>query len=141
MAWVYSTRLRCYTGVSADVKPTENISRDTLAYEYDTADVYIYDGALWNLKQSGILAIVSLANQTLTEQKTQAHAVGGVVTFGANIVAIEIYNTSAVSGTFLVNGLSIVVPAGQSFMSVVGGVASPDVTISGATTYIISRYV
>lgn len=84
----------------------------------------------------------SLPNQTLVEQKTQANAVAGVLTFSANISAIEIYNTDATNaGAFTVNGIVINVPATKVFNATIGGTPSPTVTITGATTYIVSRYV
>jgi len=84
----------------------------------------------------------SLPNQTLVEQKTQVDAVAGVLTFSANVGAIEIYNTDATNaGTFIVNGVTLNVPATKSFMSVIGGTPSPTVTIAGPTTYIVSRYI
>jgi len=83
----------------------------------------------------------SLPNQTLVEQKTQANSIGGVLTFSANIGAIEIYNTDTVNaGVFTVNGLAINVPATKVFNSAIGGTPGATVTITGATTYIVSRY-
>jgi hypothetical protein len=84
----------------------------------------------------------SLAKDTLQEQLTETDAVAGVLTFTEPIKIVEIYNTDATnSGTFNVNGIDIVVPATDSYMSAVGGTESTQVTITGATTYIISRYV
>jgi len=60
LAWQYSTRLRCYTGVSTDPKPTTGIDRDSLAYEYDTGNVYIFDATTWCLKSTGIAATVQI---------------------------------------------------------------------------------
>lgn len=84
----------------------------------------------------------SLPNQTLIEQKTQANAVSGVVTFSANIQGIGIYNTDAANaGVFIVNGIAINVPADKYCEFVVSGTPSNVVTISGSNTYIISRLV
>ena len=84
----------------------------------------------------------SLPNQTLVEQLTETDAILGVLTFSANIACIEIYNTDATnSGTFTVNGIDIVVPAAKTFMAPIGGTTSAIVSITGATTYIVSRYV
>ena len=42
------------TGLSTDVKPTgENIGSNSLFLELDTGNLYYYDGAAWNLLQSG----------------------------------------------------------------------------------------
>jgi hypothetical protein len=77
------------------------------------------------------------------EQKTQANAVAGVLTFSEPISAIEIHNTdTANAGVFNVNGISITVPAGGYFpKSVIGGTPSNQVTITGATAYIVNRYI
>ena len=78
----------------------------------------------------------------LKEQKTQISAVNGVVTFAENIATAEIYNTDVLNdGVFTINGIAITVPKGTSFKSVVGGTPAKTVTITGATTYIVSRYV
>ena len=84
----------------------------------------------------------SLPNQTLVEQLIETDAVTGTLTFADVVSSIEIYNTDATNaGTFNVNGIDLVVPATKSFMAVIGGVASAVVTVTGATTYIVSRYV
>jgi len=84
----------------------------------------------------------TVVKDILVEQKTQVDAVAGVLTFSANISVIEIYNTDATNaGVFTVNGLAINVPAGKSYMAAIGGTPSPTVTVTGATTYIVSRYV
>ena len=55
---------------------------------------------------------------------------------------VEIYNTDATNaGVFTVNGLAIPIPPSKSYMSAIGGVPSAEVTITGATTYIVNRYV
>jgi hypothetical protein len=84
---------------------------------------------------------MQLIGNTLEEQLTQANASSGVLTFQSNIVTIEIYNTDATNdGTFVVNGISIHVPKGQVFKATLGGTTGKTVTVSGATTYIVSRY-
>ena len=85
----------------------------------------------------------SLANQTLAESsKTEVDAVLGVVTFSDVVACIEIYNSDAVNtGTFNVNGIDIVVPPSKVWKDAIGGTPSAEVTISGATTYILNRFV
>lgn len=84
---------------------------------------------------------VVLTGSNLQEQKTQADAVTGTLTFAAPIQTVEIYNTDASNaGKFTVNGIVITVPAGKSFKSAVGGTPSASVTVTGSTTYIVSRY-
>ena len=85
---------------------------------------------------------VQLSGSKLAEQQTEADAVAGVLTFTTgNFGTIEIYNTDAVNaGVFAVNGININVPPAKTFKASVGGVAGATVTITGATTYIVSRY-
>lgn len=84
---------------------------------------------------------VQVAGNSVVEQKTQAQTVAGKVTFAQNIQHLEIYNTDATNdGVFVVNGINITVPKGQTFKASYGGTPSKDVTITGATTYILTRY-
>lgn len=100
-----------------------------LTDEYEVA--YGSDGA----------AHVRLAGSLVAEQKTQADAVTGTVTFAKNILHIEIYNVDGVNqGVFNVNGINITVPAGKSFKASFGGVPSVNVAVTGSTSYILTRY-
>jgi hypothetical protein len=84
---------------------------------------------------------VSVAGNSLIEQQTQANAIAGVLTFGGNISTVGIYNTDAVNaGIFIVNEIPISVPAGKEFKALVAGFSSPTVTVTGATSYIVSNY-
>lgn len=86
-------------------------------------------------------ASVALMGSVVVEQKTQVQAVGGKVTFSKPIQHLEIYNTDATNeGVFLVNGINITVPKGESFKASYGGTPSKDVTVTGATSYILTRY-
>lgn len=87
--------------------------------------------------------VTTLTGSMLEEQLTEADAVAGVLTFAENVFAIEIVNTDAVNaGVFTVNGLGINLPADKVFTkTIIGGTASPTVTVTGATTYIVTRYV
>ena len=77
----------------------------------------------------------------LQEQLTETDAIANVLTFSTNISTIELYNTDAVNtGIFNVNGIDITVPPEKYFKSTIGGTPNTEVTISGATTYIVSRY-
>jgi hypothetical protein len=46
--FTYARSLGMWTGYSTDTKPV-NIDKDTLAYEYDTQNTYIYTGTEWVL--------------------------------------------------------------------------------------------
>lgn len=128
-------------GLSTDTKPTTNMPVGAMFTESDTGKQFKYSGTWFPLVISTSIT-GSLPKDILAQQKTQADAVAGVLTFSANISVIEIYNTDATNaGVFTVNGLAINVPAGKSYMTAIGGTPGPTVSITGATTYIVSRYV
>jgi hypothetical protein len=84
---------------------------------------------------------VTIAGHSLQEQRTEADATEGTVTFTEAVQAIEIFNTDPNNdGVFTVNGIAINVPKGVSFQSVIGGSPAKTVTIEGATSFILSRY-
>lgn len=83
---------------------------------------------------------VQIAGNTLAEQKTQVDAVANVLTFSQNIGVIEIYHKEATFQTFIVNGLSIVIPAG-GYRTPIAGVASPNVTIPAGINCIVGRLI
>ncbi len=85
--------------------------------------------------------LVSAIGSLVVEQKTQANAVTGTVTFSKPLQHLEIYNTDTVNdGVFNVNGINITVPKTESFKASYGGTPSAGVTITGATTYILTRF-
>lgn len=84
---------------------------------------------------------VKLTGSSLVEQKTQADAVTGTVTFSENIQHIEIYNRDTTNdGVFNVNGIDITVPKGESPKFRVGGTPRATITVTGSTSYILTRY-
>lgn len=86
-------------------------------------------------------SVVELTGSKVVEQKTQVDAVTGTVTFSKNIAVLEIYNTDATNqGVFNVNGINITVPAGKSFKASFAGTPRTTVTVSGATSYILTRF-
>ena len=142
MAFAIVTQTSRYLCLSADVKTTAGVVASSLALETDTGNEFIFNGTAWVPYSQPATIVGSLPNTTLMEQKTQADAVAGVLTFSANINAIEIYNTDAVNaGTFNVNGVNITIPASEPFEAIIGGTPSPNITITDATTYIVSRYI
>jgi hypothetical protein len=85
---------------------------------------------------------MQLAGSNLAEQKTQADAVGGTLTFAEGIKAIEIYNRDTVNdGVFNVNGINITVPKGEPVEFQVAGTPRATVTVTGSTSYIVSRLI
>lgn len=90
---------------------------------------------------NGVL-LTSQQYETLVETFTEVDAIAGVLTFAENIDAIEIFNVDATNiGTFLVNGLGIVIPPSTPFKTIVGGIANNVITITGSTAYIVNRYI
>jgi hypothetical protein len=82
-----------------------------------------------------------LTGSSLQEQKTEADAVNGVVTFSDVIKHIEIYNKDTVNdGDFTVNGIKITVPEGDVFEAPIGGTPANTVTVTGSASYILGRY-
>ena len=97
--------------------------------------------ALYNALVVNKNAGVQLTGSILQEEKTQANATAGVVTFSSNISTIEILNTDTVNtGIFTVNGITITVPPAGSWKDGVGGTPGATVSITGATTYILHRF-
>lgn len=85
--------------------------------------------------------VVQLSGSSLQEQLTQDDANDGILIFSEPIEHIEIYNTDETNnGVFVVNGISITVPPKNAFKSAIGGTPSNQVTVTGATAYIVSRY-
>lgn len=85
--------------------------------------------------------IAETSGNNLAESKTNANAVGGVVTFAQTIGTLEIYNTDVTnSGVFVVNGIAVTVPKDTPFKASFSGVPGKTVTVTGATSYILNRY-
>jgi hypothetical protein len=86
--------------------------------------------------------IKNVAGSKVEEQKTEADAVTGTLTFAENIQFIGIYNRDTVNdGVFNVNGINLTVPKGESVDFHVGGTPRATVTVTGSTSYIVTRYV
>jgi len=86
-------------------------------------------------------ALTPKPGDTLQEVLTEKDATDGVLAFSKTISSISILNTdTSNNGIFTVNGIDIPVPSNLSFKDSVGGTPSNTVTITGATTYIVSRY-
>lgn len=81
------------------------------------------------------------AGTFLQQQLTEANASGGTLTFAATVVYVEIVNTDATNaGLFNVNNIVIKVPPKGTYRNPVGGTPRATVTVTGATSYIVSRY-
>ena len=47
MAWEYSLNLDMWTGDDITLAPTTEIDRDSLAYDYLTGKIYVYNSVAW----------------------------------------------------------------------------------------------
>lgn len=74
----------------------------------------------------------------IVEQKTQADATSDKVTFSAAIKAIEIYHAENTAQEFVVNGLTLKIPAG-GYRTRIGGTPSAEVTLPASVTCILNR--
>lgn len=84
----------------------------------------------------------TLTGSKVEEQLTQANAVTGTLTFAEPIHFIGIYNRdTANDGVFNVNGINLTIPAGEFGDFHMGGTASNQVSVTGSTSYIVTRYV
>jgi hypothetical protein len=81
---------------------------------------------------------VTVNGSKLQEQLTQDDAVSNVLTFSANIAAIEIYHEEATWQEFTVNGLILTVPA-YGWSRLIGGTAAASVTIPAGIDCIVGR--
>jgi triacylglycerol esterase/lipase EstA (alpha/beta hydrolase family) len=87
-------------------------------------------------------AVTTLLGSKVAEQLTQTNAVSGVLTFSDTINWIGIYNTDTVNdGVFTVNGIGITVPKSATFQDGIGGTIGKTVSVTGSTSYIVTRYV
>mgnify|MGYP000863844912 CR=1 FL=1 len=127
-----------YVDDEADA-PTKAYVGDKL-YIFNTNEQKIWDGEKW--VEYG--AIVSLSAQqtgkTLAEQYTQDDAEDDVLAFSENIRTISIYHEESTWKTFIVNGMSLTVPAG-GWVQTIGGVPSKEVTIPSGVNCIVGRLV
>jgi hypothetical protein len=83
---------------------------------------------------------IKISGSFLEEQKTNADAETNVITFSANISAIEIYHEETTWQTFIVNGITLKIPAG-GYRTPVGGTPSTEVTIPAGINCLVGRLV
>lgn len=84
---------------------------------------------------------MQLTGNVLEEQLDQTDAVGGVLTFAQGFKTVEIMNMDTVNnGTFEVNGIVITVPKSTPYKTDIGGIPNNQVTVTGSTSYTVSRY-
>jgi len=96
---------------------------------------------IYNLLFSGSAKVNTiLTGSILAEQKTNDDAVDSVITFSANITAIEIYHEELTWQTFTVNALALKIPAG-GYRTPIGGTAGATVTIPTGISCIVGRLI
>lgn len=84
--------------------------------------------------------IVNAIGIVLEEQLTNVDAVDNVLTFSKNISNIEIYHNEATWQEFIVNGLTLTIPAG-GYRTAVGGTPGLTVGIPIGINCIVGRLV
>lgn len=95
----------------------------------------------YNDANGNTYSLMQVTGSNVVEQKTETDAVTGTVTFSKTIQHLEIYNVDATNqGVFNVNGINITVPVGKSFKASFSGTARETVTVTGSTSYILTRY-
>ena len=82
-----------------------------------------------------------MIGSTLEEQLTNADAVDNVLTFSKNITNIEIYHNEANWQEFVVNGITLTIPAGVYYRTAIGGVPGLTVGIPVAINCVVGRLV
>ena len=101
---------------------------------------------------AGILKVVVVGNEdegeeivsarligsTVEESKTQADADSNVITFSANIDGVEIYHAEDTGQEFVVNGITLAVPAG-GWRALIGGTPGKTVTIPANVDCTVAR--
>jgi hypothetical protein len=83
---------------------------------------------------------VQLSGNVLEEMYNETDAVAGVLTFAEGFKSVEIMNMDEVNtGYFEVNGIVITVPKSTPYKTDVGGIPDNKVTVTGSTSYTVSR--
>lgn len=83
---------------------------------------------------------VSVQKDKIVQQLNETHAVGGVLTFADDMEKVQILNRDTVNdGVFTVNGIAITVPPEMFFQCVLSNAFSSEVTVSGSTSYLVTR--
>ena len=96
---------------------------------------------IYNLLFSGSAKVNTiLTGSILAEQKTNDDAVDSVITFSANITAIEIYHEELTWQTFTVNALALKIPAG-GYRTPIGGTTGATVTIPTGISCVVGRLI
>lgn len=72
MNWEFDKQLDMWTGLSSVAKPTL-IDRDMKAYEYDTGNIYIWDGDSWELKTPNPTERVTKSLKTIDTDHAYIH--------------------------------------------------------------------
>jgi len=85
-----------------------------------------------------LVPAVQFSGSKLEEQKTQVNAVANVITFVGDINAIEIFHNEAIWQTFIVNGITLVIPAG-GYRTPIAGTVAKTVTIPAGVNCIVGR--
>lgn len=119
---------------------TSHIGQDVPIPQHEKAD-----GSMALTGERNPLPVQIAGNEggnKVEEQLTQANASSGTLTFADVLKTVSIFNTdTANAGVFNVNGIAITVPPNTPFEANIGGTPRKTVTVTGSTSYIVTRYV
>ena len=131
-------RFRYVNGAAAQTK--FRLVQQTRGMELTTVDLSPLENRIDAITSGDTPATAQLTGSILAEQKTQADADNNVITFTGDITAIEIYHKEATWQEFIVNGITITIPAG-GYRTPIGGTVAKTVTIPAGIDCIVGRLV
>lgn len=131
-------RFRYVNGAAAQTK--FRLVQQTRGMELTTVDLSPLENRIDAITSGDTPATAQLTGSILAEQKTQADADNNVITFTGDITAIEIYHEEATWQEFIVNGITITIPAG-GYRTPIGGTVAKTVTIPAGVDCIVGRLV
>lgn len=129
---------RYVNGAAAQTK--FRLVQQTRGMELTTVDLSPLENRIDAITSGDTPATAQLTGSILAEQKTQADADNNVITFTGDITAIEIYHEEATWQEFIVNGITITIPAG-GYRTPIGGTVAKTVTIPAGVDCIVGRLV
>jgi hypothetical protein len=99
------------------------------------------DGSMALTGEQNPLPVQMIGGSTVQEQLTQDDATDGTLTFSETLNSIGIFNVDSTNtGVFNVNGINLTIPPNTPFEANIGGTPRKTVTVTGSTSYIVTRY-
>lgn len=117
------------------VAGTLPLSENSIPFGGGIDEIIIPQGTQYTI--CGDAPVIPVTN-ALEEQKTQANAVGDVITFNEDINVIDIFHSEALWQQFVVNGITLTVPPG-GWRTAIGGTIGKTVEIPNGINCIVGR--